>query len=83
MTLRTLIAPIALVALALAAGCGGENASAGAANASTIAPASTQLFATVDADTSSGQWRQLQDLLDRFPGRDRLVRERRGERLDG
>jgi hypothetical protein len=75
MTLRTLIAPMALAGLVLVAGCGSENASVGAENASTIAPASTQLFATVDADTGSGQWKQLQDLLDRFPGRDRLVGE--------
>ena len=75
MTLRTLVAPIALVALALVAGCGGESASVGAANASTIAPASTQLFLTAEADTGSEQWQQLQDLLDRFPGRDRLVDE--------
>ena len=78
MTLRTRTGRIGLLAgavsaLALLAGCGGENASAGAENASTIAPASTQLFATVDADTGSDQWQQLQDLLDRFPGRDRLV----------
>jgi hypothetical protein len=82
MTLRTRIGRIGLVAgvvtaLALLAGCGGENASVGAANASTIAPASTQLFATVDADTGSDQWQELQDLLDRFPGRDRLVEELR------
>ena len=80
MTLRTRIGRICLVAgvvtaLALLAGCGGENASAGAENASTIAPASTQLFVTVDADTESAQWQQLQDLLDRFPGRERLVEE--------
>ncbi len=78
MTLRTRTGRIGLLAgavsaLALLAGCGGENASAGAENASTIAPASTQLFATVDADTGSDQWQQLQDLLDRFPGRDQLV----------
>ena len=82
MTLRTLIAPIAIVVLALVAGCGGENASAGAANASTIAPASTQLFVTVDADTGSDQWQQLQDLLDRFPGSDRLVDELRKSLAD-
>ena len=80
MTLRTRTGRIGLLAgvvsaLALLAGCGGENASVGAENASTIAPASTQLFATIDADTDSGQWQQLQDLLDRFPGRDRLVDE--------
>ena len=75
MTLRTRIAPLAMLALALVAGCGGDNPSVGAENASTIAPATTQLFVSVDADTSSDQWEQLQGLLDRFPGRDRLVDE--------
>lgn len=73
----------AVTALALLAGCGGENASVGAESAATIAPASTQLFATIEADTGSDQWQQLQDLLDRFPGRDRLVDELQKALADG
>src|SRR5512134_1322474 len=88
MTVRTRIGRIGLVAgavtaLAFLAGCGGENASVGAENASTIAPASAQLFATIDADTGSDQWQQLQDLLERFPGRDRLVEELQKALADG
>ena len=87
MTLRTRTGRIGLIAgaasaLVLLVGCGGENASVGAANASTIAPASTQLFVTVDADTDSDQWQELQDLLDRFPGSDRLVDELRKSLAD-
>ena len=74
-----------LVALVLAAltGCGGdESAAVGTESAATIAPASAPIFATIDSDLSSDQWQQLDELLERFPGRDRLVDELRSSLAD-
>jgi hypothetical protein len=71
---------LALVALVLAAlvGCGGDDSAAvGTDSAATIAPASAPMFASIDSDLSSDQWQQLDELLQRFPGRDRLVDELR------
>ena len=76
---------LALVALVLAAlvGCGGDDSAAvGTDSAATIAPASAPLFASVDSDLSSDQWQQLDELLQRFPGRDRLVDELRSSLAD-
>jgi hypothetical protein len=56
-----------LVALVLvAAGCGAkdEGASAGGAE---IVSSSAPVFVAIDSDLSSGQWRQVADLVRRFP----------------
>jgi hypothetical protein len=75
-----LAAFVLAVALALLApGCGGggggaDNASAvGADSAAGIAPASAAAYVSVNTDVESDQWENLTALLERFPGRDRLV----------
>jgi hypothetical protein len=79
--LRNGIAALLLgLALALlASGCGGggggsDNASAvGADSAAAIAPGSSAGYVSVNTDLDSDQWEQLNTLLERFPGRERLV----------
>lgn len=65
------------LALALiAAGCSG-GVSAGATSApesgASITPASVPLYVSVDTAVESEQWRVLQDLLEKFPGKDTLL----------
>ena len=60
-----------LLLVALLAGCG-ENAASGPDGAS-VAPASAQLFVSVDTDSDSDQWKQAGTLLDKFPGGDELI----------
>jgi Protein of unknown function (DUF3352) len=63
--------------VALAAGCG-EDAASGPEGAS-VAPASAQLFVSIDSDAGSGQWKQAGALLDKFPGGDKLIASALGE----
>jgi hypothetical protein len=62
---------------ALAAGCG-EEAASGPEGAS-VAPASAQLFVSIDSDSSSDQWKQAGALLDKFPGGDKLIASALGQ----
>ena len=61
----------ALAALTFLVGCGssGPATPAGAA----LAPASSQLFLTLDTSFDSAQWDAARDLLDQFPDGDRAV----------
>jgi hypothetical protein len=65
------------LALVLAAGCGGSSSSSasGAESAAKVAPANAAAYIAVDTDLQSGQWKQAQKLLDRFPGKARLLSE--------
>jgi hypothetical protein len=60
----------------VAAGCGGgDNASVaglGAESAATVVPASAGGYLAIDTDLDSEQWQQAEELVGRFPGRDRL-----------
>src|SRR5918995_5035975 len=69
-----------LLALAVI-GCGGsdETSATGGDSAAGIAPASAAAYVAVDSDLDSDQWQQAQELLDRFPGKDRLLAELREE----
>jgi hypothetical protein len=63
---------LAAAALSLpAAGCG-EGASPGAAGAS-VAPASSQVFVSVDTSFDSSNWQAGRALVGKFPDRDRAV----------
>ena len=73
MTLR-LATPILLAVLALA-GCGGSEPGAATSEAAGLLPAGTVVYAELDSSLDSSQWNDLNDLLDRFPGRDLLVAE--------
>lgn len=67
----------ALVASALVlAGCGAKDEASGADGAE-IVPANVPVFVSIDSDLSSDQWRQVDELLKKFPGRNDLVAELR------
>lgn len=69
---RFCILATSAVALTLAAGCGGDEGVAVGGGAE-VAPASSALFASVNTDFDGEQWRQAEELLDRFPaGREAL-----------
>jgi hypothetical protein len=65
-------APLAALAL-LAAGCGGSSSSKGSASGSasgaTVIPASAVAYVSVDADLGSDQWKKVDALSKKFPGR--------------
>ena len=70
----------ALLLLALAlllAGCGGganaEQPAARTGAAAAIAPGDAAAYVGVDSDLDSSQWKQVQELLGRFPDGDRLI----------
>jgi hypothetical protein len=81
--LRSLLV-IGLATLPLLMGCG-SSAPVGPAGAS-IAPASAELFLTLDTSFDSGQWEAAGDLLDEFPDGDRgveyVLRELSDEGID-
>jgi len=71
-------AVLVLTALAvLLAGCGGsENTAAtGAAEVAGIVPADVPVLLAFETDPESEQWRQAEQLLGRFPGKDKLFDE--------
>jgi hypothetical protein len=70
MRLRSALA-LVLAVLPLAAGCGAETP-AGPEGAS-VAPASAQLFLSVDTSFDSAQWKNARDLLDKFPDGERAL----------
>lgn len=58
------------------AGCGGsDSAATGGEGAASIAPKSAVLYATINTDIDSDQVNQLEELLAKFPDRDRLLAE--------
>jgi Protein of unknown function (DUF3352) len=66
-----------LAALALAAaGCGAKDESAATGGAE-IVSASAPAFVSIDADLSSDQWQQVDELLRKFPARSMLISELR------
>jgi hypothetical protein len=70
--LAVLLAGLALVA----GGCGGsDSAATGGEGAASIAPDSAALYATINTDLDSDQVDQLEELLAKFPDRERLVDE--------
>ena len=68
---------VGLVAvLLIAAGCGGGSTLAAGSSADEVAgivPASVPLLVAVETDPESSQWQQADGLLDKFPGRERLL----------
>ena len=65
----------ALIALALAlSGCGAKDQAATASGAE-IVSANAPVFVAIDSDLSSDQWRQVDELLRKFPARPMLVNE--------
>jgi hypothetical protein len=75
MRVRDVFAPVALVLLLSSCGGGGGEATQTTLSGAEMVPADAPLFLTVDTDLESEQWQTAQDLLDKFPGRDRLLNE--------
>ena len=67
------VALAAIVGALALAGCGGTG-EAGASAADAV-PADAVGFVEIDADLSSAQWDQVQELLNRFPSRPQLLEE--------
>jgi hypothetical protein len=75
MRVRHVLAPVALALLLAACGGGGGEATQTTLTGAEMVPADAPLFFTVDTDLESEQWQTAQDLLDKFPGKDRLLDE--------
>jgi hypothetical protein len=72
-----LLLPVVLLAF-LAAGCGGGSSNTGAGGSSIPAGAGIVRgglvgFVAIDSDTGSDQWQQLDELAQKFPGRDKAI----------
>jgi hypothetical protein len=69
-------APLAALAL-LAAGCGGSSSSKGSASGSaagaTVVPASAVAYVSVNTDLGSDQWKKVDALSTKFPGRAKAI----------
>ena len=75
-------APLAALAL-LAAGCGGSTSSKGGASGSaagaTVIPASAVAYVSIDSDLGSDQWKKVDALSKKFPGRAKALADLRKE----
>jgi hypothetical protein len=82
---RHLLVPLAVGAFLLA-GCGGGGSSSGASGAppggATMVPADAKAFVRVTTDLGSAQAKQADALLEKFPGRGRLLDAIRSELAD-
>jgi hypothetical protein len=74
---RWMAGAVAAAALLAAAGCGGSTSGSGGGNAASIVPASAPVFVTVNTDLSSDQWNTVQSLLNKFPGKAKLLAKAR------
>lgn|SRR5512132_326893 len=70
-SVRLLLATTVGIAV-LAAGCGGSDPAA-TADTAAPAPADASVYATIDSDRDSAQWRQLEKVLGRVPGAKQAV----------
>lgn len=76
---RGLLAAL-LCGLALVApGCGGGEETKTTLSGAEMVPADVPLFVSIDTNLESEQWQAAQALLDRFPGRERLLNELKKE----
>jgi hypothetical protein len=76
MTMRRQLALLGgvLAALALvAAGCGGSTAGSSSSSGAQFVRADALAFASIDTDFGSSQWKQLDTLSKKFPGRDQAI----------
>ncbi len=81
--MRRALAPLALLALAallFGAGCGGATKTSGSGSTpagASMVPASAPVYVSINTDLSSDQFKQADALLQKFPGRDKLLTELR------
>jgi hypothetical protein len=74
--MRVLLAAVLAGLVLAAAGCGGDDSAAtGGVGAASIAPESAVLYATINTDLDSDQVNQLEELLAKFPDREKLFAE--------
>src|ERR671933_1454605 len=75
MTRRFHVAVVALVCGVFVAGCGGTTKSgvSGESGASKVRSGALA-YVAVDSDLASSQWKQVDDLLEKFPGHDQWLR---------
>jgi hypothetical protein len=66
------------LALALQ-GCGGEGGGGTQMAGAEMVPADVPLYVSIDTDLESEQWQAAQDLLDRFPGKEKFLTELQDE----
>ncbi|MEP6977282.1 MAG: hypothetical protein ABI948_04440 [Thermoleophilia bacterium] len=75
---RALATAVAVAFALLLAACGGSSSSksssaSGAASGADAAPADAAVFISVNTDLSSSQWKTVDKLLTKFPGKDKTV----------
>jgi hypothetical protein len=72
---------LAILAIAVS-GCGAAKQAASTPEGADFAPASTAVYVTGVTDPGSSQWAKADELLGRFPGREKLLAEARKDLLD-
>ena len=78
MRMRFAAAIVAALAL-IGAGCGGgsKSSATGSSGAASIVPAGVPAYISIDTSLDSDQWKSLDSLLGKFPGKDRLLTQLR------
>ena len=74
---RLALVLLSFVALLTLAACGGSDtaSSSGPGAAASVVPADAVAFIDISSDLDSAQWKQVQTLAERFPGKDKAVRQ--------
>lgn len=77
--MRRALAPLFALLALVAAGCGGATKSAGSGTpaGAAMVPATAPVYVSIDTDLSSSQIKQADELLQKFPGREKLLAELR------
>jgi Protein of unknown function (DUF3352) len=70
--LRWLAALLACLAVAAAAGCGGDESSGGIGSALSYVPADTPFAVAIETDLEGDQYKALDSIVNRFPGADTI-----------
>lgn len=78
--MRQAIAPLLALLALVAAGCGGATKTSGSGSVpagAAMVPATAPVYVSINTDLSSDQFKQADALLQKFPGRDKLLTELR------
>ena len=69
------LAAVVAGAALVVSGCGSSSASSSGTigDGAAVVPANAAAFVAVNSDLSSGQWSQVQQLVDKFPGKDKAL----------
>jgi hypothetical protein len=79
MRMRFAAAAVVAALALVCAGCGGgsKSGATGASGAASIVPAGVPAYVSIDTSLDSDQWKSLDSLLDKFPGKERLLTQLR------